>query len=358
MPRLYVYYVVHDKGVAPNPEGGLLTLALCKVQIRKSAVPGDIIIGLVAKGLAENVEHKVKENSICYCAKITRKISLDEYDMLCSSETKLSIKTPNFTTEEDFIKSTMLEHSTNIIGDNIKISNADGIILRHYAHSIEGLNAQIEDDLNCPNVLCSDDFYYFGEKAIDLGTNQESKKWYDSFIKPIFDSDLEKKPTETEENCIEENKSNRRGHRVAYFDNNQTAQEFFERFKKIAAIHGIEHGGKIAEPVQDFRKHLLSSDIQPLPHSCLLKIAKEIEEKPIKNYQVFKPKPGSKIITRNGIEIFQRKRLGSISKTVIKPPLKASKESRVSRIDDNVEQTTPSTARSRSAPAGFRRNNF
>jgi hypothetical protein len=37
IPRLYVYYVVHDKGVAPNPDGDMLTLALCKKDISVTA---------------------------------------------------------------------------------------------------------------------------------------------------------------------------------------------------------------------------------------------------------------------------------------------------------------------------------
>ena len=35
MPRIYRYYMKVDLGVAPNPDANLLTLALCKEDIRR-----------------------------------------------------------------------------------------------------------------------------------------------------------------------------------------------------------------------------------------------------------------------------------------------------------------------------------
>jgi Nucleotide modification associated domain 2 len=40
-PSVFSYVVTHDKGFAPNPYFGFLTLATCKPQIRKSARVGD-----------------------------------------------------------------------------------------------------------------------------------------------------------------------------------------------------------------------------------------------------------------------------------------------------------------------------
>ena len=45
MTRLFSYILVHDTGDAPCAEGGLLTLATCKPNIRRVAKPGDWIAG-------------------------------------------------------------------------------------------------------------------------------------------------------------------------------------------------------------------------------------------------------------------------------------------------------------------------
>ena len=45
MASIFSYVVVHDSGFAPNPFGGVLTLATCKPQIRKTAQPSDWLVG-------------------------------------------------------------------------------------------------------------------------------------------------------------------------------------------------------------------------------------------------------------------------------------------------------------------------
>ena len=44
-PHFFMYVVKVDSGFAPNPVGGLCTLACCKPTIRKTANVGDWIIG-------------------------------------------------------------------------------------------------------------------------------------------------------------------------------------------------------------------------------------------------------------------------------------------------------------------------
>lgn len=49
MARLFSYVVARDYGFAPNPFFGVCTLATCKPGIRKTAVPGDWIVGTGSK---------------------------------------------------------------------------------------------------------------------------------------------------------------------------------------------------------------------------------------------------------------------------------------------------------------------
>lgn len=48
-PRIYRYVHVSDDGMAPCIDRGLLTLATCKPRIRKTARPGDWVIGFYPK---------------------------------------------------------------------------------------------------------------------------------------------------------------------------------------------------------------------------------------------------------------------------------------------------------------------
>ena len=45
MGQIYSYVLRYDDGVAPNPYGGVCTLAICKPVIRKKAQVGDWVIG-------------------------------------------------------------------------------------------------------------------------------------------------------------------------------------------------------------------------------------------------------------------------------------------------------------------------
>lgn len=45
MTRLYRYILTHDSGMAPCPAAGRITLATCKPVIRRTAKPGDWVLG-------------------------------------------------------------------------------------------------------------------------------------------------------------------------------------------------------------------------------------------------------------------------------------------------------------------------
>lgn len=52
MTGVYLYAISHDLGFAPNPFGGVCTLACCKPNIRQRAKHGDWIVGLTGTKLA------------------------------------------------------------------------------------------------------------------------------------------------------------------------------------------------------------------------------------------------------------------------------------------------------------------
>lgn len=70
LPKIYVHKLVADNGGAPCVWQGLLSLALCKPQIRKSAKEKDVIFGFGGKDYDER---------LIYVAEITRKPNIGEY---------------------------------------------------------------------------------------------------------------------------------------------------------------------------------------------------------------------------------------------------------------------------------------
>jgi len=77
--RLYTYKVQHDGGSAPNPYNGVCTLAICKPTIRRTAKPGDVVVGFGCKSNGDN------ELRIVYCMVVDEVIPWDEYIRRCSS---------------------------------------------------------------------------------------------------------------------------------------------------------------------------------------------------------------------------------------------------------------------------------
>ena len=62
--RRYVYKLTTDDGGAPCVVDGLLSLAICKPMIRRTAKPGDLIFGFAANSLH-------RDNRLIYIARVT-----------------------------------------------------------------------------------------------------------------------------------------------------------------------------------------------------------------------------------------------------------------------------------------------
>jgi hypothetical protein len=84
MPKLFVYRIVTDGGIAPHISDSLLTLTLCKPGIRKAAQVGDYVLALVAlqhtKLTGKGPDRYYKA---AYLFAITEKVGMLEYDSWC-----------------------------------------------------------------------------------------------------------------------------------------------------------------------------------------------------------------------------------------------------------------------------------
>ncbi len=144
MNRVFSYVITHDSGFAPNPYGGILTLATCKPKIRKVAKTGDWLLGT---GSAK----AVGSARLVYAAEIAKVVTLSEY----GENAIYNFKIPRLKGEP------WQRH-----GDNIYWVDANGEWhqRRNLHHSIE----YMERDLSGENALVCNCFWYFGNQAPKL----------------------------------------------------------------------------------------------------------------------------------------------------------------------------------------------
>ena len=137
---VYLYIVPVDDGAAPNPYGGVCTLAICKPNIRKIANQEDWLVGLDS------------QFKLIYTMKITTLMTMKDYDTY--TKENLPIKVPNKTSKN-------IEEQ---MGDSVYDFSNDEIKLRPSVHS----RCTKEMDLAGKNVLLSTYFYYFGKETKTL----------------------------------------------------------------------------------------------------------------------------------------------------------------------------------------------
>lgn len=71
MTRAYRYILTHDSGMAPCPDGGLISLATCKPVIRRVAQPGDWVLGFRPGSLERGL--------MLWAGKVAERMSHGEY---------------------------------------------------------------------------------------------------------------------------------------------------------------------------------------------------------------------------------------------------------------------------------------
>jgi hypothetical protein len=149
MLKLYTYCLRFDDGAAPNPYWDICTLAICKPAIRRTASKGDWVVGL---GSANSQIGNISD-CVVYAMRITDKIGLWGYDNLCKK--KYPEKIPDW-------------YSTDFrrrVGDCIyDYKNDFPPEIRDSVHD----ERNRERDLSGINALISEQFYYFGNKPIEL----------------------------------------------------------------------------------------------------------------------------------------------------------------------------------------------
>lgn len=141
--RVFSYVVVHDTGFSPNPFHGLLTLACCKPQIRKTARVGDIIVGMSSRS-----------ERIVYATQVAEVISFDEY----WADPRYRARRPIMTSPEVVYRA----------GDNIYEPVAGGYRQLHSFHSNRDGSEDAglkQTDLSGNHVLVSERFTYWGQSG-------------------------------------------------------------------------------------------------------------------------------------------------------------------------------------------------
>jgi len=142
--RLFSYVVRWDTGAAPNPFGGVCTLAICKPGIRRSAGVGDWIVGFASN--STSLERA--GDRVVFAMKVTGKLPWPAYDALCRS--RLALKIPDVSADDP----------RRVRGDCQYDFGRPEPVQRPGQHG----PASMATDLSAP-VLLSDRFRYYGRKA-------------------------------------------------------------------------------------------------------------------------------------------------------------------------------------------------
>ena len=149
---LYTYTISRDFGFAPNPFHGVCTLATCKPRIRKNAKVGDWVIGIAGSEL------KTIKRKCIFIMKVTEVLTFQEY----WENSRYILKKPCRNGSQ-----------VKLLGDNIYHRDVDGNWIQEDSHhsNVDGSLNQINVDRDTgstENVLISDYFFYFGEKAVPI----------------------------------------------------------------------------------------------------------------------------------------------------------------------------------------------
>lgn len=145
--RLFSYVVARDFGFAPNPFGGVCTLATCKPDIRQRAMVGDWIAGIAS--LADS-----RAPSLTYVMRVDEVLTYDAY-----------WEDPRFQSK----KPSSFGSVKQLFGDNIYRRDARGAWLQADSHHSLNNGApnprNIINDTKSLGVLVGRRFAYWGSQA-------------------------------------------------------------------------------------------------------------------------------------------------------------------------------------------------
>lgn len=144
---LFSYKMIFDDGSAPNPFGGVCSLAICKPVIRRTAQINDWILGFGSKTLRNN-------NKLIYAMKVDSILSWKQYNTLCLND--------------PILYQTKLPSTSNKNGDCLYYYDYGAKthkMRNNYIHTTQELQKDVDRG---KNVLLSEHFYYFGSAAIEV----------------------------------------------------------------------------------------------------------------------------------------------------------------------------------------------
>ena len=150
--RLFAYKMTHDTGFAPNPFWGLLTLATCKPEIRRSKRVGDWIAGFTSKDLCGD---QVGDERLVFLMQVDEKIALADYfrDRRFQSRIPLNGPVANVYRCGDNIYRPLVRHAWNA-------QEFEQLPNGHHGRN------EKDHDLNGRHALIARCFAYFGVEAL------------------------------------------------------------------------------------------------------------------------------------------------------------------------------------------------
>ncbi len=156
--QCFSYIVARDYGFAPNPFLGTCTLATCKPRIRETAKIGDWVIGTGSKAFGF-------KNMLIFAMRVSTKTDFNEY----WHDQRFQCKKP-------FSNGSLKQ----MYGDNIYTYNAESHEWlqenSHHSNDDGSINQRnMKRDLGSKFVLISEEFYYFGKKAISIPAKFRNK---------------------------------------------------------------------------------------------------------------------------------------------------------------------------------------
>lgn len=148
MAKGYSYIITRDYGFAPNPFGGVCTLATCKPKIRKGLDANDFVFGISPRELG---------NKLTFAMKVYEKMTFNEY----WNDQRFQFKKPNLNGSKK-----------TAYGDNIYYQKSDNSWHQSDSHhSFPGGKINYDNlnrDTSVNSVLISYEFFYFGASAIAI----------------------------------------------------------------------------------------------------------------------------------------------------------------------------------------------
>ncbi len=168
--KILSYRMTYDSGFAPNPFGGILTLATCTPNHKRARLEvGDWIIGIEADDLRKRRKEKLcpeKDNLVIYVAKVDEILTLNEY----FHDERFQMK--KFVEDEGWERRR---------GDNVYYIE-DGMWkwIRGHEHDgneckffpIQSANKSgcklIDKDIEGNKVFICKEFSYFGDKCVEF----------------------------------------------------------------------------------------------------------------------------------------------------------------------------------------------